>query len=286
MEINQQELFIKYNQKYLDFDGVFQNQCVDIIKAYFVEVLKRSPIQGNAIDYWRDIPGFERISKGLFNRPNPGDLIIWDTQYNQYGHIAICNWSRFMDLGVFEQNNPIKSPCHFNIHKYHNILGWLRPAKRLEVPLSLAFVNNPGTDIVNKIKEYLPVEFEINTYLKPINVPSGTLTTDSAMRVIDELGVREPFCFIFYPPNPDSAYEVASIYPKKNVAFCTIPQGNPLTIPVHAFLHLLRKHINFNKIKPYIEDKEFYPTNWSDMGNFDNLGWKFQEQYNEIKKYL
>ena len=285
--MNQQEFFIKYNNKLLDFDGIYGPQCVDIVKAYFKEVLSRPVFQGDAIDYWNTPPpGFERISKGLFNRPNPGDLVIWDTQYNQYGHIAICNWSRFFDMGVFEQNNPIKSPCHFNIHKYHNVLGWLRPANRLEIPMRVAFVNNTGTEIVNKIREYLPVEFETKIYSKDINILSGTLTTDSAMKIIDELGIREPFAFIFYSPNPDSAYEVASIYPKKNVSFCTIPQGNPLTIPVHAFLHLLRKHINFNKIKPYIEDKEFYPTNWSDMANFDNPGWRFREQYNQIKTYL
>ena len=285
--MNQQEFFIKYNGKLVDFDGIYGAQCVDVIKAFFKEVIERPVFQGNAIDYWTNPPqGFEKISKGLFNRPNPGDIIIWDTTYNPYGHIAVCNWSRFTDLGVFEQNNPVGSPCHFNIHKYNNILGWLRPAKRLETPLRVAFINNSGTEIINKIKEYFPVDFVINTYQKTINVPSGTLTTDSAMQIISEIGLQEPFVFIFYPPNPDSAYEVASVYPKKNIAFCTIPDGNPLTIPVHAFLHLLRKHINMNRIKPYIEDFEKYPTSWSDMANFDNVGWAFKTQYDEIKKYL
>ncbi|MEK6896922.1 MAG: hypothetical protein AABW93_00130, partial [Nanoarchaeota archaeon] len=88
--------------------------------------------------------------------------------------------------------------------------------------------------------------------------------------------------FLFYPRNMDSAYEVASYYPERNMSFATIPTPIPTSVMIHAFLHLLRKYINFNKLGPYIEDIEKYPSTWSDMANIDNVGWKFEQQYSEI----
>jgi hypothetical protein len=124
--MNQQELFIKWNGKVNDFDGVYGGQCVDIIKQYFKDVLGILPIKGNALDYWeRDIPGFTRIKKSAFAYPKPGDIIVWDI--GLYGHIGICNWSRTFDLSVFEQNYPVGSPCHFGWHTYRGVVGWLRP---------------------------------------------------------------------------------------------------------------------------------------------------------------
>lgn len=138
--MNATEFFLKYNKKKLDFDGVFGGQCVDVTKAYFKEVLNREPISGNAIDYWRDISGFERIAKTPLNRPNPGDIIVWGTKYNPiYGHIAICNWSRFFDFGAFSQNDPSGSPCGYKEYSYKNVLGWLRPTKK-KVVLRVAVI--------------------------------------------------------------------------------------------------------------------------------------------------
>ena len=37
--MNITQFFLKYNGKYLDEDGVYGAQCVDVIKAYFKEVL-------------------------------------------------------------------------------------------------------------------------------------------------------------------------------------------------------------------------------------------------------
>lgn len=128
------EFFLKYNGKFLDFDGINQSQCVDLVKAYFWEVLKLPPIQGNGKDYWKDIPGFKRIPNTLFAYPKPGDVIVWGaTPTNPYGHVAVCNWSWLLpSLGVFEQIgktefNPTGTPCRYKEYTYKGILGWLRP---------------------------------------------------------------------------------------------------------------------------------------------------------------
>lgn len=133
--MNSTEFFLKYNGKYLDYDGVFGNQCVDVTKQYFDEVLGLPPFRGNAIDYWQDIPGFQRIKKNWFNYPQPGDIVVFNKNVSRYGHIAIVNWSRRFDMGCFEQNFPIGSPCHYQERSYKNVLGWLRPLKKpVEAP--------------------------------------------------------------------------------------------------------------------------------------------------------
>jgi len=270
------EFFLKWKDKYCNI-GTYPGQCVNVVKAYFSEVLGLTPFTGNAIDYWNNPPqGFEKISKTLFNRPNPGDIVIWGTSYNPiYGHIAICNWSRFYDIGVFEQNNPVGSTCHYSDRNYKGVLGWLRPIHR--ATLDIAIVNGTKT-FISKINEYLKGEadFKIKDYYDVLDSrPDG-------MALIDKLGIKERFVFINY--NADNAYASTSIYPNSH-AFCLIPRGNPDTIPVHEFLHMMRKYINSNHLG-YIEDVERYPTNWSDLGNFNNEGWQFQTQYNELIPYL
>lgn len=125
--MNATEFFLKWNKKYLDFDAVFGPQCVDVTKQYFVDVLGLPPFKGNAIDYAKDIPDLKFIKKGWLNTPKPGDVIIWNTKVNKFGHIAIVNWVRMFDFGAFEQNSPLGSPCHFTDYpNYKNVLGWLR----------------------------------------------------------------------------------------------------------------------------------------------------------------
>src|SRR3990167_11553356 len=100
------EFFLKYNGKFLDIDKFPPDnlyQCTDVIKAYCIEVLGVPSLMGNAIDYSKKTyPGFTWIPKKIFNRPNPGDILVWNI--GQYGHTALVNWIRFFDVGVFEQN--------------------------------------------------------------------------------------------------------------------------------------------------------------------------------------
>lgn len=130
--MNETEFFLKYRGKYLDNDGVYGAQCVDVIKQYFTEVLGVPAHTGNAIDYWNNPPkGFTKIAKTLFNTPRNGDIIIFNTSLNLFGHIGICNWYRTFDLNVFQQNDPIGSKCDYKTYTYKNVIGWLRPQKKV-----------------------------------------------------------------------------------------------------------------------------------------------------------
>jgi len=282
--MNQQELFIKYNGKHLDVDGVYGPQCVDIIKAYFQEVLDVPVFQGNAIDYWTNPPlGFEKISKGLFNRPNPGDIIIWDTDYNQYGHIAVCNWSRFLDLGVFEQNNPVGSPCHFNIHKYNNIIGWLRPTLKPvlpKVPLEIAGVGqNPSFEFFDKVKEYSSNKIDAfpHYYSNSFDPGQGMITQDQAYKIVDQINPREKFVFIFYPPNTTSSFYATYYYPKKDCVITTCP-GTDARLLAFEFSHQIQMFFNEHRgsnMPVQIVDSNF-PTDELIRSKYDSVSRYYQ----------
>lgn len=78
--------------KGIDYDGIYGNQCVDLIKAYYA-YLGVSPVGGNGSDYTSNsLPsGWQRI-KGA--SPKPGDILVYTGGYNNYGHVAIYEADR------------------------------------------------------------------------------------------------------------------------------------------------------------------------------------------------
>lgn len=214
--MNPIEFFLKWNKKFLDYDGVHGPQCVDVIKQYFIEVLSLAPVQGNAIDYWKDIPGFKRMGKGWFNTPKTGDVIVWNKNVNPFGHIAVVNWVRNFDFGSFEQNFPVGSPCHYQEHNYKNVLGWLRPEKMpAEAPRPLpnydykkvfkcvvispqvddSVVKNAANFVNDKLMAFSGgrLGFEIIGWVnKTITdlTPGNNFITDEAVHILDSLDLK------------------------------------------------------------------------------------------------
>lgn len=280
--MNQQELFIKWNGKFNNFDNGFGAQCVDIVKQYFADVLNMPTFQGNAIDYWnKEVPGFNKIKNSAFSYPKPGDLIVWNI--GEFGHIGICNWVRTFDLNVFEQNNPIGAPCGFKTYNYKNILGWLRPIPNLngpkEWPVLYAGLNQPDlSGFEANIKKYTNNMLSIKAKSIPNQIQGITVgmpTYEQSIAFLDAQntnGIKS--VFIFYPANSTSAYFSASYYPKKNISFVTCPLPGSTEVYTHEFLHLFRKWINSNHLG-FIEDVEYYPPNW-----------RFPEQYAQLLPIL
>ena len=127
--MNLNEFYKKYNGKNIDVDNYAGAQCVDLIKAYFKEVLK-VPVKayGNAINYWTNFEkhkeltsNFEKVN-GL---PKKGDIVIFN--YQPYGHIAIV-WSiNGSALTVFEQNRTGKhDKCTLGKYTTNKVKGYLR----------------------------------------------------------------------------------------------------------------------------------------------------------------
>lgn len=125
----------KYNNKGIDFDGSFGNQCVDLYRQYVREVLNlpQSPAVVGAKDIWDTYltSYFTRYNNSPTAVPKKGDIVLWGTKLGQYGHVAV-----FIDGGVtkfnsFDQNYPVGSVCHIQSHTYTGVLGWIRAKEAL-----------------------------------------------------------------------------------------------------------------------------------------------------------
>lgn len=89
----------------IDYDGVYGEQCVDLIKAYY-NALGVAPVRGNGKDYaTNSLPdGWSRVQGGT---PEKGDILVYDgNASNEYGHVAIYE----SDYETYHQN--------FNGHGY------------------------------------------------------------------------------------------------------------------------------------------------------------------------
>ena len=129
-----EDFFEKYNNKYVDYDGFYGTQCVDLVQYYNKEVVGGSFLAGEgAADIWKTYPKdkYKRRENTPEGVPEKGDIVIWDRIPNNkysYGHIAIFNKGNVHEFTAFAQNRPQGSPSHFQYEQnYHLVLGWLRP---------------------------------------------------------------------------------------------------------------------------------------------------------------
>lgn len=94
---------VRWIGKYVDYDGVFDYQCVDLIKMYLFEVYGiRSGAWGDAIDYANKphkdfLASFARVST-----PQQGDIVVFSG--GKFGHIGIVNSFTNTDIVTLEQN--------------------------------------------------------------------------------------------------------------------------------------------------------------------------------------
>lgn len=96
--MNYNEFINTYNGKSVDYDGVAGVQCVDLAKIYLDKVFGiKAGAWGNAHAYYDNYNNIAEL-KNNFNRiantpnfvPQKGDICVWSTSLNKYGHIAIA----------------------------------------------------------------------------------------------------------------------------------------------------------------------------------------------------
>lgn len=121
-----------YNNKYVDFDGVYGAQCFDLVNKWSTTLGYR-PFGGLYAYGIFDQPqgNYSQIRNTPDAVPQAGDIIVWNSRYGGgYGHTAIAtgvgNTSYFES---FDQNYPTGSPAHIVRHSYDGVIGWLRPNK-------------------------------------------------------------------------------------------------------------------------------------------------------------
>ena len=91
--------------KWIDMDGAYGAQCVDLIMAY-VKNFANFRVSGNAIDYLTNsLPnGWRRYRKGEATIA-PGDIAIWHWgSWDKYGHVGIVIDVRSNIITSVEQN--------------------------------------------------------------------------------------------------------------------------------------------------------------------------------------
>lgn len=117
--------------KGLDYDGVYGNQCVDLI-AYYYQYLGMKTPGGNAEAYrYNTLPsGWSRV----YGNPQVGDIAVWipDYAYGNYitgsaGHVGIVTGVNGSTITVVNQNFASQSYCTSNNFPTTVIDCYIRP---------------------------------------------------------------------------------------------------------------------------------------------------------------
>lgn len=128
------DFITRYNGKYVDTDGAYGGQCMDLMHQYCVEVLGiqdlsvlAAPSAKSVYENFSNVKGhelFEQIGNTPTGVPQEGDLMFWVNA--PYGHVAVFHDGDANSFKSFDQNYPTGSPCHIQNHTYANVGGWLR----------------------------------------------------------------------------------------------------------------------------------------------------------------
>lgn len=129
---------------YLDYDGLYGAQCVDLIDFYCRDVLGIPIVWANAVDWWQRDGAYLQWTANRVgdpsSKPARGDIVVWGPDQRVgtgvFGHIAICldpgDGLRFLSL---DQNWPAGAPVSVITHTFEGVIGWGdRP--RLAAPLT------------------------------------------------------------------------------------------------------------------------------------------------------
>jgi uncharacterized coiled-coil protein SlyX len=135
------QFITKWTGKPVDFDGIYPNQCMDLMHQYAYDVLgitDKSILAKAwaALVYtqfaWGNL--FEKIANTPTGVPQKGDIILWEEALNYdatighgYGHVAVVIDANANTFNSFDANWPLGSLPHVQNHTYTHVLGWLRP---------------------------------------------------------------------------------------------------------------------------------------------------------------
>lgn len=163
------QFITKYTNKYVDFDGYYGYQCMDLMHQYIKEVLGqpdpailRAPTANLVYKNFPNVGGsslFTKINNTPTGVPQKGDILFWGTKLGPAGHVAVFVDGNVNKLRSFDQNFPIGSKCHIQGHDYNGMLGWLRfkvqPVDKLTQIRQVVYGGDNDADARYKIKQIL-----------------------------------------------------------------------------------------------------------------------------------
>lgn len=176
----------KWNDRGIDFDGYYGNQCMDLMHQYIVEVLGLTDGRILAADTAKDVylkfssvignQYFEKIDNTPTGVPQKGDIMFWGQTVGTAGHVAIYLDGDVNKFRSFDQNWPTGSKCHLQNHDYSGVIGWLRLKPEAKtIPVLVTDFENMRT----KCDKYDPMAAAGYPDLKAIDKKVGELTTEN-----------------------------------------------------------------------------------------------------------
>lgn len=129
--------------KPIDFDGIYPNQCMDLMHQYVYDVMGITnksilahPYAYQVYTQFTETQYFDRIANTPNNVPQKGDIFLFGANINGgAGHVCIVTEADVNTFKSFDANFPTGSLPHIQTHNYNYALGWLRP-KAIIVPLT------------------------------------------------------------------------------------------------------------------------------------------------------
>ena len=126
----------KYNGHYVDFDKVYGYQCVDLVNQYITEVLHRSALPGNAINFFGEgaLWGWVRNNiNDLKQIPPKGSIVVFHQGGGipVEGHNSIILSADSYHFNSFDQNWPVGHAVGVVRHDYTYVVGFGVPLDRM-----------------------------------------------------------------------------------------------------------------------------------------------------------
>lgn len=124
------EFLTAHSGKFLDYDGMYPGECVDLIKYYNKQVIGAPQWMGDPKTYIRNpAPAYYEYKENrLLYIPPRGAIAIWNGNVGHgRGHVAIVLTAGIIGFDSIDQNWPKGSAVTQVHHTYNNVLGYLIP---------------------------------------------------------------------------------------------------------------------------------------------------------------
>ena len=194
--------------KFLDYDGAYGAQCVDLIKYYYAYFNKARYAKGNGCDYVNnELPeGWTRIKNTADFVPEPGDIAVWGTELSSYGHVAIilsANGSSFVSM---DQNWPKGSACKQVTHTYNKFWGVIRPNFKENIePTPTPIVIPQGSRTISDGEYHIISALDSS---KALDVAWGSKENGANIQLYDNLENGDQTFYVTYLGN--GAYKIVN----------------------------------------------------------------------------
>lgn len=134
--MNFDDFITTWTNKPVDFDGIYPNQCMDLMHEYVYDVLgltDKKVLSASAAyqvyTTFGSIPGhdqFDQYPNTPTGVPQKGDIVFFGQQVGQFGHVCIFISGDVNGFTSFDANWPTGSLPHAQSHLYNGCIGWLR----------------------------------------------------------------------------------------------------------------------------------------------------------------